>query len=212
MAEDYNRGSTGDEKGSMGSPTLEMHEPDVNTDGRVPYDWESKYPKTARSEIKREAIYIGIVLFVSFAFIICIWCGLIDLIGNQLKMELEKIASLEGIALYFASGLLGGTIFGLKYFYRVVARGFWSQDRIYWRIFSPWISACIALVVGCMVISGYINAAHSLSPAASVCVGFITGYFADEAVGKMSEVATALFGSNRQVEVNKQVNPNSNEK
>lgn len=63
-----------------------------------------------------------------------------------------------------------------------------------------------------MVISGYINAAHSPFPAASVCVGFITGYFADEAVGKMSEVATALFGSNRQVEVNKQVNPNSNEK
>lgn len=212
MAEDYNCNSAGNKKENVGSFVQESVEPDVNTDGRAPYDWESKYPERARSEIKREAIYIGIVLFISFAFVICIWCGLVDFVGNCLKMELEKIASLEGIALYFASGLLGGTIFGLKYFYRVVARGFWSQDRKYWRIFSPWISACIALVVGCMVISGYINASHSPSPAAGVCVGFITGYFADEAVGKMSEVATALFGSNRQVEVNKQVDSNTDKK
>ena len=53
----------------------------------------------------------------------------------------------------------------------------------------------MALVVGCMVVSGYINAAQTPSTAAGVCVGFISGSFADEAVGKMSEVATALFGS-----------------
>ena len=42
-----------------------------------------------------------------------------------------------------------------------------------------------------------------------ICVGFITGYFADEAVGKMSEVATALFGSNSKTDPNK-VDSNSN--
>ena len=53
----------------------------------------------------------------------------------------------------------------------------------------------MALVVGCMVVSGYINAQQTPSTAAEICIGFIAGYFADEAVGKMSEVATALFGS-----------------
>ena len=76
------------------------------------------------------------------------------------------------------------------------ARGYWTQDRRYWRIFSPWVSACIAVVVGCMVVSGYINADQNPSIAVGTCIGFISGYFADEAVGKMSEVAIALFGSN----------------
>ena len=93
--------------------------------------------------------------------------------------------------------------------YRVVSRGYWSQDRKYWRFFSPWISACVAFVVGCMVLSGYINATQAQSFAAEICVGFITGYFADEAVGKMSEVATALFGSNSKTDPNK-VDSNSN--
>lgn len=163
-------------------------ETSVNTDGRNQYDWESRYPENARKEMKSEAIYIGIILFVSFVLLICIWCGLIGRIGGHIGLESKIVTSLEGIILYFFSGLMGGTIFGLKYFYRVVARGYWSQDRKYWRIFSPWISACIAFVVGCMVLSGYINAAQSPSFATEICVGFITGYFADDAVGNIRNI------------------------
>lgn len=176
-----------------GVPIQDVIEPNVNTDGRKPYDWMSKYPCEARAEMKGEAIYIGCVLAVSLLGMLLNWCGVISC---WLGVEESKIVSFEGILLYIFSGLLGGTIFGIKYFYRVVARGYWTQDRKYWRIFSPWISACVALVVGCMVVSGYINAAQTPSSATGVCVGFIAGYFADEAVGKMSEVAIALFGSN----------------
>ena len=153
----------------------DVFEASVNTDGREPYEWKSKYPECARKEMKKEAIYIGAILLLSFILLICIVGGLIDLIGSLLGLESKKIVSLEGIILYFFSGLLGGTVFGLKYFYRVVSRGYWSQDRKYWRIFSPWISACIAFVVGCMVLSGYINATHTQSFATEICVGFITG-------------------------------------
>ena len=165
MAEIYTNKKYEAEDTTSSSPVQEVIETTVNTDGRKPYDWESKYTKEARSEMLREAIYIGIVL-----------------------------------ALYFFSGLMGGDIFGIKYFYRVVARGYWTQDRKYWRVFSPWISACVALVVGGMVVSGYVNTVKAPSAAAGLCVGFIAGYFADEAVGKMSEVATALFGSNSKAE------------
>ena len=188
----------------------DVFEASVNTDGREPYEWKSKYPECARKEMKKEAIYIGAILLLSFILLICIVGGLIDLIGSLLGLESKKIVSLEGIILYFYSGLLGGTVFGLKYFYRVVSRGYWSQDRKYWRIFSPWISACIAFVVGCMVLSGYINATHTQSFATEICVGFITGYFADEAVGKMSEVAIALFGSNSKTD-SKKLDSNNNE-
>ena len=187
----------------------DVFETNVNTDGRKQYDWESKYPECAQKEMKKEAIYIAIILIIAFSQLIFIVGGLIDKVGNLIGLEAKKTASLEGVIIYFFSGLLGGTIFGLKYFYRVVSRGYWSQDRKYWRFFSPWISACVAFVVGCMVLSGYINATQTQSFAAEICVGFITGYFADEAVGKMSEVATALFGSNSKTDPNK-VDSNSN--
>ena len=165
----------------------------VNTDGRKAFEWESRYPDKARKEMRWEAIYIGGVLVVSLAGIFLNWCGLISC---WLGIADSKITSFEGIVLYFFAGLTGGTIFGIKYFYRVIARGYWSQDRRFWRIFSPWISACIGLIVGCMVVSGYINASQNPSTATGICIGFLSGYFADEAVGKMSEVAKALFGSN----------------
>ena len=187
----------------------DVFETNVNTDGRKQYDWESKYPECAQKEMKKEAIYIAIILIIAFSLLIFIVGGLIDKVGNLIGLEAKKTASLEGVIIYFFSGLLGGTIFGLKYFYRVVSRGYWSQDRKYWRFFSPWISACVAFVVGCMVLSGYINATQTQPFAAEICVGFITGYFADEAVGKMSEVATALFGSNSKTDPNK-VDSNSN--
>lgn len=187
----------------------DVFETNVNTDGRKQYDWESKYPECAQKEMKKEAIYIAIILIIAFSLLIFIVGGLIDKVGNLIGLEAKKTASLEGVIIYFFSGLLGGTIFGLKYFYRVVSRGYWSQDRKYWRFFSPWISACVAFVVACMVLSGYINATQTQSFAAEICVGFITGYFADEAVGKMSEVATALFGSNSKTDPNK-VDSNSN--
>lgn len=167
-------------------------EENLNTDGRKPYHWESGYPKEARTKIRREAIYVGGVLAISLLGLLFNWCSCFS---NIFGLEGERLLSFEGIMYYFFSGLLGGTIFGIKYFYRVVARGYWSQDRIYWRVYSPWISACIAVIVGCMVISGFINAAKSPSAATGICVGFVAGYFADQAVGKMSEVATALFGN-----------------
>lgn len=164
----------------------------VNTDGRKSYDWKSRYPKEAHDEMLGEAIYIGAVLALSLSGMFLNWCGVFNCCVGE---DPARASALRGIVFYFFSGLMGGTIFGLKYFYRVIARGYWSQDRKYWRIFSPWISACIALVIGCMVVAGYINAAQAPSTATGICIGFLAGYFADDAVGKMSDVAKALFGS-----------------
>ena len=192
MAEIESANKKAEDEKKQDSAGKDVIDSNVNTDGRKAYDWESKYPETVRNEMKCEAGYIGIVLIVSLLGLLFNWCGLIS---GWLDLEEARVVSFEGIMLYFFAGLLGGTIFGIKYFYRVVARGYWTQDRKYWRIFSPWISACVALVVGCMVVSGYINATQEPSTATGICIGFIAGYFADEAVGKMSEVAIALFGS-----------------
>lgn len=181
---------------TQNTPISEVNETTVNTDGRAAYDWKSKYPKEARCEMLREAIYIGAVLVVSLLGVFLNWCGVFNcgVFNCCAGEDPTRANALRGILFYFFSGLMGGTIFGLKYFYRVIARGYWSQERKYWRIFSPWISACIALVIGCMVVAGYINAAQAPSTATGICIGFLAGYFADDAVGKMSDVAKALFG------------------
>ena len=54
------------------------------------------------------------------------------------------------------------------------------------------------------------NAVSLLAP--EICVGFITGYFADDAVGKMSEVATALFGSGSKTVSSSKADASSGEK
>ena len=164
----------------------------INTDGRNQYDWESHYPSQARKEMLYEAIYIAIVLVVSLLGLFLSWCNIFN---AECVLDSEKRLTVETVLIYLFAGLLGGTVYGIKYFYRVVARGYWSQDRRYWRIFSPWISSCVALIVGCMVISGFINSVDVPSNLASICIGFVAGYFADDAVSKMSEVAKALFGT-----------------
>lgn len=87
-----------------------------------------------------------------------------------------------------ASGLLGGSTFGMKYFYRVVARGFWNEDRVYWRIFSPWIAVALSIVMAAIMIKDV-----SSSSSLAITIGFLTGYFSDEAVSKMYDVACILF-------------------
>lgn len=39
--------------------TSDVIETSVNTDGRKPYDWESKYPKPARNEIRAKQYILG---------------------------------------------------------------------------------------------------------------------------------------------------------
>lgn len=96
----------------------DVFETNVNTDGRKQYDWESKYPECAQKEMKKEAIYIAIILIIAFSLLIFIVGGLIDKVGNLIGLEAKKTASLEGVIIYFFSGLLGGTIFGLIELYR----------------------------------------------------------------------------------------------
>ena len=92
----------------------DVFETNVNTDGRKQYDWESKYPECAQKEMKKEAIYIAIILIIAFSLLIFIVGGLIDKVGNLIGLEAKKTASLEGVIIYFFSGLLGGTILDLS--------------------------------------------------------------------------------------------------
>ena len=167
---------------------------DINTDGRERFDWESKYPFKARKEIFWESIYVCVIFLLSFILLFLNYLGKISFL---FCLEESYIVQFEYLVYFSSAGMLGGTIFGMKYFYRAVARGFWTQDRRYWRVLSPFISLSIAFIIGCMSSIGILTSYNSSTNTWAIIFGFFAGYFADEAVGKMYDIATLLFGKTK---------------
>ena len=161
------------------------------TDGRMPYEWISCYEPEAKKEIRLELAYLIFVLFCSYALIFGIW---MECFKTILPFTPGQILTLKKYSYYALSGLLGGVSFGIKYLYRCVARGYWHQDRRIWRIMSPIIAMTVAFIVGTMIDASFMTTNVEISGAACISIGFLSGYFADQAVGKMYEVAQVLFG------------------
>lgn len=162
------------------------------TDGRNQYQWVTKYPDEARAEIRWEALYLVALFFVSYIILFAIWKGWVREI---LSLTPDEAVVFKRFGYYVTSGLLGGVIFGIKYFYRVVARGFWHQDRRIWRVKSPLVAMTVAFFFGTMIESSFISTHGPSSSAAILSIGFLSGYFADDAVAKMLEVANVIFGT-----------------
>jgi hypothetical protein len=167
----------------------------VNTDGRQAYEWRSRYAREAVSHIRIDAAYIAILLVLVLGAILLTWRGIFyELVGSGCASCGGRVFG--KYSFYFLGGMLGGILFGIKYLYKVVARGRWHLDRRLWRLFSPWLSGSLALVVGALLESGVLGLTMKInSGAAFLSYGFITGYFADRAIDKMHEVAETLFGA-----------------
>lgn len=164
-----------------------------NTDGRERNNVKSRYESSVQKEILIEAIFLILLVFVCLILLLCTWTGSIF---NLLCIPENLHLSAKRYIYFSLSGMLGGLTFGMKYFYRVVARGWWNQDRKVWRLMSPIISSIIALMVGILIESSFINTGKILNGTTIISIGFLAGYFADEAVGKMYEVANVIFGTN----------------
>lgn len=52
----------------------------------------------------------------------------------------------------------------------------------------------LSFIVGALIDASFITARGPISGPAIVSTGFLVGYFADEAVGKMYEIASVIFG------------------
>jgi len=170
--------------------------PDVGTadptDGRKQYEWESKYPSEAVSKIRVEAVYVVILFFLSLSLILATWKGLS---ANIVGVAGNEAETLKKYCYYGFSGLLGGTIFSIKYLYRSVARGYWHLGRRLWRFLSPLTSLGLAFAIGALLEASIISVRTPASGPAVIGIGFLIGYFADSAVAKMHEVAEVLFGT-----------------
>lgn len=167
--------------------------PHDETDGRAIDQWKSRYPPAARSEIAWEATAVGAISVGSLLMIFFLWSGLLTQWTGCVACARPAFTR---YGYFFLGGVLGGTLFGIKYLYHVVARGFWNQDRRLWRLLSPLLSGSLAFVIGALTDAGLLGLTTSASKApAFLSLGFITGYFGDKALAKMTEIADVIFGT-----------------
>lgn len=163
------------------------------TDGRQKFQWQTRYTGgTAWRQISIEAIYTVAVALLSLVLIFVVWRGIIP---KWLDLTSAEAKAFRIYGFYTAAGLLGGTVFCLKYLYRVVARGYWHEDRRLWRFISPLIAASVAFAIGALIQSKLISFAVSSRAPGIVGTGFLVGYFGDQAVAKLHEIANVLFGT-----------------
>lgn len=186
-------GPVGDESGNVINELSESEH--INTDERLKYDWKSRWDGEAKKHIYLDAVLVGIFLIVTLVAIFLTWRGyafayLVDGCTDCSRTTFNRYVY------FFLGGQLGGTLFAVKYLYKVVARGFWHLDRRLWRIFTPLIAGSLGLAIGAMIDSGILGLTTKVSGgSAYFSVGFIAGYFADSALAKMQEVADIVFGS-----------------
>ena len=174
------------------------------TDGRVPGEWESRYPPAAARHIRLEATYLAVLLATSVAGLLFLWYY-ID--RPLLGLSAQRYCTLCRYAFAWLSGLMGGTLFSLKWLYHSTARNLWNQDRRLWRFATPHLSSALAFLCICLIRSGLFTILNPDAPqrlSVVVAVGFLTGYFSDTALAKFAEIAYTLFGTGEKHQKGKQ--------
>lgn len=163
------------------------------TDGRDVEQWKSRYPEKARSEIRLEAFLVAAILLGSLLMIFFIWSGFL---ADAINCKLCSRPAFIRYGYFFLGGVLGGTLFGIKFLYHVVAKGYWNQDRRLWRLLSPLLAGSLAFIVGALTDAGFLGLTISANKSSAfLSLGFITGYFGDKALAKMTEMADVIFGT-----------------
>ncbi len=171
-----------------GGPDVGSSDP---TDGRGKTDWQSRYPAEAKSQIRVECWYIVILLGISLFLIFATWQ---NLIAHYLSLSGGSAALFRKYSYYSFAGLLGGTVYGMKYLYRVVARGYWHEDRKPWRYMSPFIALAISFAFGALIDGKFVSVNAEIRASTVIGIGFLVGYFADRAIGKLHDIADVVFG------------------
>ena len=175
-----------------------------HNDGRKKWEWESKYPSKAWSEIKFESLVL-----LTLVLILILIAGLfMGLTGEKVDFRLLQKTDLSGepvltiqfsLLATFLVGSAGATTFSIKWLIHSVAKGNWHLDRRPWRFFVPIIGGVYACVVMALYDAGLFAGRGVDENAADGSVlfamAFLIGYFSDGVSGLLSNIANAVFGT-----------------
>jgi hypothetical protein len=163
-----------------------------NDDGRVRGEWETRYPRRVWLAVAIEGIYLVLIFVACLIGLLCTW---LDVFSGTLGLSESKAIAFNRYLFYLFGGMLGGVLFGIKWLYHSVARGFWNFDRKPWRYLVPILSSGFAFASAFIIEAGLSRMPSSGKEAEYVAVGFLVGYFSDKAISMLSRVADVIFGS-----------------
>ncbi len=184
-------------------------DPEAGTaDGRKPWEWRTRFPAEAWKQIWLEAAYLvfclavfGLTSVLSAAYVpeqFTYNFNCAPDIGSPTKQVCSQFSFTKTwLACYFAGGL-GGTVLTIKWLIHSVGTGKWHQDRVFWRLFVPWIGGVYSVIIHGLANSGLIGGQTSDGSTALVTVvsiSFLVGYFSDGVSGLLTNVANAVFGT-----------------
>jgi hypothetical protein len=125
------------------------------TDDRDFLDWKSKYSDpAARQGIRFEAIYLASLLALVPVAMVLLW---LEYPKRWLRLSDENYKPILHFGMAWLGGVLGGTLFDLKWLYHSVARQLWHLDRRLWRLFTPHISGGLAFAMVVLISSGLVR-------------------------------------------------------
>lgn len=172
-------------------------------DGREKGHWQSRHNGTAWLQIVVELVYLCVVLGICIVLLLdgvstnLTTNEATDQVRSSLLGLQFSTSSANWIALALA-GMIGGTVFDLKWLYHSVAKGSWNQDRILWRLIVPWNSAMVSLFTGFLFASGVVPFLRNETFSEIYTLlgfGFVFGYFSDNILAAMQNLAQKMFGT-----------------
>jgi hypothetical protein len=173
--------------------------PSDPSDGRKPGDWQTRYtdPKAKRA-ICFEATYLGFLLVFT---LVALSLMLLERPQEWLGLQGNEIQRFNLFVGAWVSGTLGGTLYAIKWLYHMVASNWWNIDRRLWRLFTPHISGTLAILLVIMISSslfGFFDPGSVDRLNFVIAFGFLTGYFSDAALAKLSDIAMTVFGKSEE--------------
>jgi hypothetical protein len=166
------------------------------TDGREEDEWKSRYnDKWCRFQICAEALYLAVLLYGAAFLLLLIWVGTPQ---DWLGVSDGRYATFQVYAYAWFGGLLGGTLFAVKWLYHSVGKGYWNADRLPWRVFTPHLSGAFSLGLIAVITSSIFEVLNQdllRRGAAVVGISLILGYFSDFTVARLYRVAENLLGT-----------------
>ncbi len=169
-------------------------------DHRALGEWRTVYPCRAWLQISAEFIYL-IALLLSGLSLLAFgaWCHVNREVGTAFPLaELSRDFDVSKWVALSLAGLIGGTVFDLKWLYHSVANRKWHCDRVLWRVIVPFNSAAVSLFTGFLLASGVIPflKAESFSGIYTLLgLGFVFGYFSDNILAALQNLAQEIFGT-----------------
>lgn len=177
----------------------DLHELD---DGREVGNWQSRFDPSAWAQIILELIYLLILLVVCVSVLIDGATGVVTengrtVVKSSLVERELSLSTARWIALA-VTGMIGGIVFDLKWLYHSVGHGVWNRDRVLWRLIVPFNSAMVSLFTGFLFASGvipFLRNEEFSNIYTLLGFGFLFGYFSDNILAAMQNIAQKLFGT-----------------